>query len=307
MQTLLGYTKPLYILPFDHRGTFAIKVYNVDEEQLTQPQVQEIKSFKKIIYDAFIDAVSHGIPKDEAAILVDEDYGSEILVDARMKGYATIVSVEKSGQDIFTFAYGDEFGTHLEKFMPRFSKALIRYNPEDSDEKKQQQQMNLKKLSDYSHLHGFKFLIEPLVPASQNQLATVNGDYSLYDKSIRPKLTVQMINELQTAGVEPDVWKLEGLDRREDYEEIVLQIRSRGRNNVGMVILGRGVSPEKVEEWFRAGASVAGVIGFAVGRTIFWDALMQYHTVKITREQAIERISRNFRHFYEVFNERKNV
>jgi len=145
----------LYILPFDHRGTFAIKVYNVDEEQLTQPQVQEIKSFKKIIYDAFIDAVSHGIPKDEAAILVDEDYGSEILVDARMKGYATIVSVEKSGQDIFTFAYGDEFGTHLEKFMPRFSKALIRYNPEDSDEKKQQQQMNLKKLSDYSHLHGF--------------------------------------------------------------------------------------------------------------------------------------------------------
>lgn len=303
MINTLGYNKPLYILAFDHRGTFATQIYKTQMEHLSPGQVAEIKEFKQIIYEGFKQALSKGVPKNHAAILVDEDFGDSILVDAKMNGYMSIVSVEKTGQDTFTFEYGTEFGEHLEKYMPTFSKVLIRYNPEDSDEKKRAQKENLKILSDYSHRHGFKFLLEPLVPASPGQLAKINGDKDAYDRDVRPGLTVTMIKELQEAGVEPDIWKLEGLESKEDYESVVRQARSGNRADVSMVVLGRGATEEKVEEWIRTGAQVPGVVGFAVGRTIFWEPLVEYHEHKITRLEAVTKISDEFHRLYTVFDE----
>lgn len=303
----LGYSKPLYILAFDHRGTFAKQIYSLEMEQLSEEQNAQIKEFKQIIYDGFKDALQNGVPKKSAAILVDEDFGDSILTDAKMKGYMTIVSVEKTGQDSFTFEYGQEFGEHLEKYMPTFSKVLIRYNPEDSYEKKRQQGENLKILSDYSHRHGFKFLLEPLVPASASQLTKVNGDKDRYDRELRPDLTVTMIKELQEKGVDPDIWKLEGLDTRQAYEQVVAQARSGGRSEVSIVVLGRGATEEKVEEWIRTGAAVPGVVGFAVGRTIFWEPLVAFHAGTKTREQAVAEISQEFQRLHTVFEEgRKN-
>lgn len=297
----LGYNKPLYILAFDHRGNFAKNIFNTDSAQLTEENITQIKEFKQIIYEGFKHAITMGLPKQDAAVLVDEEYGEAILADAKVQGFSTIVSVERSGQDVFTFEYGDEFGEHLEKYRPTFAKALIRYNPEDSDEKKQAQQKNLKILSDYAHQHAYKFLLEPLVPASESQLTKVNGIVDDYDKTLRPQLTVTMIRELQEAGVEPDIWKLEGLDKREDYENVVTQMRSGGRSNVSMVILGRGASEDKVEEWIKIGAGVEGVVGFAVGRTIFWNPIVAYHEEKMSREQSVEEISKNLQRFYNAF------
>lgn len=297
----LGYNKPLYILAFDHRGTFVKNIYNIEQDKLTEEQIAQIKEFKQIIYEGFKHAVTMGIPKQDAAVLVDEEYGEAVLADAKVQGFATIVSVERSGQDVFTFEYGDEFGEHLEKYRPTFAKALIRYNPEDSDEKKKGQQTNLKMLSDYAHQHAYKFLLEPLIPASESQLTKVNNIADEYDKTVRPQLTVTMINELQEAGVEPDIWKLEGLDRVEDYQAVVTQMRSGGRNNVSMVVLGRGATEDKVEEWIKLGAGVDGVVGFAVGRTIFWNPIVAYHDGKMSKEQAIEEISKNFQRFYTAF------
>lgn len=302
----LGYNKPLYILAFDHRGTFAKQIFGVEMEQLDEDQKVQIKEFKQIIYDGFKDALSKGVPKEHAAILVDEDFGDSILTDAKMNGFMTIVSVEKTGQDSFAFEYGSEYGEHLEKYMPTFSKALIRYNPEDSDQKKKQQGDSLKILSDYSHRHGFKFLLEPLIPASQSQLAKVNGDKNEYDRLLRPGLTVTMVKELQDAGVEPDIWKLEGLEAKEDYKNVVAQARSGGRSDVSMVVLGRGATEEKVEEWIRTGAQVEGVVGFAVGRTIFWEPLVSFHEGKIQREEAVLEISHQFHRLYKDFEEGKS-
>lgn len=297
----LGYNKPLYILAFDHRGTFVKNIYNIEQDKLTEENLAQIKEFKQIIYEGFKHAVTLGIPKQDAAVLVDEEFGEAVLADAKVQGFLTIVSVERSGQDIFTFEYGDEFGEHLEKYRPTFAKALIRYNPEDSDDKKKAQQANLKILSDYAHKHAYKFLLEPLVPASESQLAQVNSIADDYDKTIRPQLTITMIKELQEAGVEPDIWKLEGLDRKEDYQAVVTQMRSGGRSNVNMVVLGRGASEDKVEEWITLGAGVDGVVGFAVGRTIFWNPIVAYHDERMSKEQTVEEISKNFQRFYNAF------
>jgi 5-dehydro-2-deoxygluconokinase len=77
------------------------------------------------------------------------------------------------------------------------------------------------------------------------------------------------IKELQNAGVEPDVRKIEGLDSREDCAQLLAVARRDGRGDVGCIILGRGSNADKVLEWLRTAAGVPGFIGFAVGRTAF--------------------------------------
>ena len=125
----LGFDKPLYILPFDHRGSFQKKMFGWDGT-LTPQQTEEIAAAKRVIYDAFKLAVESGVPKDKAGILVDEQFGAAILRDAHRDGYSTSCSAEKSGQDEFDFEYGEDFAAHIEAFEPTFCKVLVRYNPE---------------------------------------------------------------------------------------------------------------------------------------------------------------------------------
>ena len=131
MHNNLGYNKSLFILPFDHRSSFS-KIFQ-DKDSIV--------SAKWIIYEAFKKALSDGIPKDSAAILVDEEFGDKILLDAKNNGFTTILTTEKSGQKEFTLEYGSEFAKHIEKYKPTFAKALIRYNPEDKNDSKVRQQV----------------------------------------------------------------------------------------------------------------------------------------------------------------------
>ena len=112
---------------------------------------------------------------------------------------------------------------------------------------------------------------------------------------------VQAIQQLQDAGVEADVWKIEGLDRREDCEKIVAAARRGGRDKVGCIVLGRGEDDKKVREWLTTAAHVPGFIGFAVGRTTFWDPLVDYRAKKITREAAVKEIARRYREWVDLF------
>jgi myo-inositol catabolism protein IolC len=112
---------------------------------------------------------------------------------------------------------------------------------------------------------------------------------------------LETIKRLQADGVEPDIWKIEGIDRREDCERIAAQVRSGGWDNVSCVVLGRGANEEKVHHWLRTGASVPGYIGFAIGRTIWWDAVKGYLDGSLSREQAAEQVSANYRKNIEVY------
>jgi len=292
----------LYILPFDHRHTFAEKLYHV--ETLSPEQDAEIREFKQIIYDAFVASVTTGgLKKEDGAILVDEQYGDAVLRNAKLDGYTTILTIEKSGGTGLEFAYGEDFAAHIERYKPDYTKILIRYNPDNPQESKQQQIEKLKIVSDYSREHGYKFLLEPLIPATPEQLTKVNNDKNAYDVQLRPDLTVKMMQELQTAGVVVDIWKLEGFDAKEAYEKCVVQARSTGKTDVGIVVLGRGAGEETVDTWLRVGAGVDGVVGFAVGRTVFWDAIAAYHAKVANREETVKIISDNFTHFCKVFEE----
>jgi len=297
----IGFNQPLYILPFDHRASFEMKMFGWRGD-LTAAQTAEIAAAKQVIYEGFKSAIASGVPKEKAGILVDEQFGAAILQDARAKGFITACPAEKSGQDEFDFAYGADFAKHIEAFQPTFCKVLVRYNPEGDRELNRRQSARLRKLSDYLHSRGqSQFMFELLVPAEKAQLGVLGGDKARYDLELRPKLMVRTIQELQDAGVEADVWKVEGLDRREDCERIVAIATRGGRQQVGCIILGRGENDQKVREWLATAGSVPGFIGFAVGRTDFWEPLVKFRAGKVTREGAVQEITRRYEEFVSIF------
>lgn len=299
----IGFEKPLYILPFDHRGSFQTKLFGWTGT-LTIHQTAQIAASKQVIYDGFKVALQSGVPEQKAGILVDEQFGAAILQNARGRGYTTACPAEKSGQEEFDFEYGDEFAKHIEAIQPTFCKVLVRYNPAGDRALNGRQAAKLRRLSEYLRDKSSSlFMFELLVPAEKTQLEQLKGDKKAYDLQLRPRLMVETIEELQDAGVEPDVWKIEGLDSRKDCEKVVGAARRGGRDKVGCIILGRGEDDQKVHEWLATASGVPGFIGFAVGRTSFWDALVNWRAKKITREQAVNDVARRYREFVEIFEE----
>ena len=297
----LGYDKSLDILAFDHRGSFQKKFFGVAGEP-NDEETARISDAKKVIYEGAKRAVDEGAPRESAGVLVDEQFGADIARDAKASGLLLAMPVEKSGQDEFDFQYGEDFGKHIEEFDPDFSKVLVRYNPEADQEMNARQAERLRRLGDWLHEHDRKFLFELLVPATPEQIQAAGGDEDRWDKEERPKLMKLAIVELQGLGVEPDIWKIEGIDRREDCEMISATARAGGRDGVACVVLGRGADDARVDHWLRMGSGVPGYIGFAIGRSIWWEPLKVFVDGNLGREEAAKQIAANYRRFIDVYN-----
>jgi 5-dehydro-2-deoxygluconokinase len=295
----------LYILAFDHRGSFQKKMFGIEGDP-TPEQSKLIADAKLVIYEGMEKALAAGgIPGDQIGVLVDEQFGSPVDIPAKAKarGLKLAMPVEKSGQNEFDFEYGDDFGAHIEKFDPEFSKVLVRCNPEDDAAINERQFERLKRLSDWLLAHNRKFLFELLVPPTDDQLAKVNGDHHRYDTQVRPELMSRTIEAVQDAGIEVDIWKIEGVDDRDDAQTLARQTRKHGRRHVLCVLLGRGASDEKVDEWLRQAAPVEGFVGFAIGRSIWWNALKGYVEGTLDREPAGQQIADNYLRFVRVYED----
>ena len=298
----LGYDGKLYILAFDHRGSFQKKMFGIQGDP-TDEETRRIADAKHLIYEGMVKAVGQGAEAGATGVLVDEQFGGDIPAEAKEAGLVLSMPVEKSGQEEFDFQYGDQFGEHIAAFDPDFSKVLVRYNPEGDAEMNARQTARLKRLADWLHDNDRKFLFELLVPATDAQLESVGGDGDRFDTELRPDLMIRTIAAFQEADVEVDIWKIEGVDDRGDCERIVAQARADGRDGVVCVVLGRGASTDKVDEWLRAGATVDGYVGFAIGRSIWWDALKAFLDGSLERERAAEQIAENYLRFVKVYEE----
>jgi myo-inositol catabolism protein IolC len=300
MTMTLGYTRPLYLLPFDHRHSYVDGMFHLTPP-LTSDQHAAVANSKQVIYDGFREALARELLIDSAGILVDEEFGADILRDAAWNGYLTALSVEKSGSAEFEFEYGEAFAQHIEAFRPTFAKALVRYNPEGDLLLNTRQTARLKQLSDYCRAVGQRFMFELLVPATEAQQERVQADEATYDLRMRPALVLEAIRTLQDAGVEPDIWKVEGLDRREDCQLVVAAARRDGRDDVACIVLGRRADDNKVASWLEVAASVPGFIGFAVGRTTFWDPVVDYVSRRVSRQEAVSRIAQRYCDWVSIF------
>ena len=289
----LGYDERLYILAFDHRGSFEKMVGDVER----------VPGAKTLIWEGFQRAIEQGAPKQYAGVLVDAQYGPNVARDAKAGGYKLAMPVEKSGQNEFDFEYGEQFGEKIEEYDPDFSKVLVRFNPEGDKAMNERQVEKLRRLSEWLHERHRKFLFELLVPAEEAQLESVGGSVDRYDTELRPQLMMETILQLQNGGVEADIWKIEGIDDREACNEIAQLARREGRDHVSCVVLGRGASDEKVDQWLRAGSGLDGYIGFAIGRSIFGESVKAYAADPdgFDRDAAVDRIARNYLRFIEVY------
>jgi myo-inositol catabolism protein IolC len=300
----LGYDGKLYILAFDHRGSFQTKMFGIEGEPSPE-QTETISDAKHLIFEGMLKAVEAGVDPGATGVLVDEQFGvpKNIPGEAKERGLLLAMPVEKSGQNEFDFDYGDDFGAHIEQLNPDFSKVLVRFNPDGDAEMNARQSERLKRLADWLHEHDRKFLFELLVPAEDHQLEQVGGDTNRYDAELRPELMRRTIIELQDAGIEADIWKIEGIDTQEDCALIAQTARRGGRDGVVCVVLGRGADDAKVDHWLRQGAPVEGYAGFAIGRTIWWDALKAFLDGNVEREDAAQKIADNYLRFVQVYDE----
>jgi myo-inositol catabolism protein IolC len=286
----------LYLLAFDHRGSF---------EKMVGDDLEVLVAAKMLVWRGFLDALDHGAPRDAAGILVDEQYGSAVAREAREEGVVFALPVEKTGREEFEFEHGDAFGRTLAEYDPTYAKALVRFNPGGDAELNRRQVARLKSLSDWLHAHDRRFLFELLVPATDEQLRSVGGSSERYDEELRPELMRRAIETLQDAGIEPHLWKIEGVDDRGACRAIAGTARRDRRDSVGCLVLGRGASVERVDDWLRAGAGVDGYVGFAIGRSIFADALRDFAADPAghDRQRGIEEISARYRRFIATYEE----
>jgi myo-inositol catabolism protein IolC len=300
-----GNDDKLFILAFDHRGSFQKKWFGLEREP-TEEDRRTISDAKHLIFEGLEHALDQGADAASTGALVDEQFGAptNIPSEAKQRGLKLAMPVEKSGQNEFDFEYGDEFGAHIERFDPAFSKVLVRYNPDDPDANMNHRQLDrLKRLSDWLHEHDRKFLFELLVPATDDQLAQVDGDSDRYDAELRPELMRRAIQDIQGVGIEVDIWKIEGVEERSDAEMLAEQTRADGRDDVVCVLLGRGASDEKVDQWLSQAAPVEGFIGFAIGRSIWGDPLKAFLDGSVEREEAARQIGENYLRFVSVYED----
>lgn len=296
----LGYDGDLFILAFDHRGSFVKKFFGI-EGAPSPSDALRIADAKTVVYEGFQAALEGGVDRVAAGILVDEQFGGEIAKRAAQEHLVLAMPVEKSSQDEFEFDYGDAFAEHIEHFDPTFSKVLVRFNPEGDGALNARQAERLKQLSDWLHHHERKFLFELLVPAEPLQLESIGGDAARFDTELRPHLMRLAISQLQESGIEPDVWKIEGIDSKEDCEAVVEQCRMAGRDHVACVVLGRGADQAAVDRWLQTASSVPGYQGFAIGRSIWWNPLKAFVDGALARDAAAREIGANYARFIQVY------
>ncbi len=291
----------LYILPFDHRASFA-KLFGFEHGLLTKEQAAKLKDYKHLIYEGFLESLRLGIKKEEGAILVDEELGAEIHEEARASGIRRILTVEKSGQDEFDFEYGKDFREHINRIKPEYVKVLVRYNRGGDKDANERQIARLKILADFCATSGYGFLFELLAAptAEQNKLGV--GEY---EKKMRGNVMLEGVKELRASGVEPDIWKLEGLADGKQFGLVVEAALRGAKKETGVIVLGRGEGEKLVRKWISVAAKIQGVVGLAVGRTVWQRPLLDFATEKLTREEASLQIAENYKNLVDLFESEK--
>lgn len=293
-----GYTHPLYLLSLDTRHSYPTGMPQPDTPSPADGRAT-VTDGKEVIYDGFRQALGHAVPVASAGILIEDDVDADILRDAGRRGHVTALTIEKAGS--VGFERGPDFASHIAPFKPTFARALVRYNPEGDPAANRRQTARLKELSDYCRAVRQRFIVELVVPSIAAQQERVAAFGSTYDLLLRPALTVHSIRLLQDAGVEPDVWAIQGLERRTDCEHVVATVRRAGRNEVCCIVLAHDTEHERTASWLETAASVPGFNGFAAGRVTYRSAVAAYVAKQVTRQEAVSLVARRYREWVAVF------
>jgi myo-inositol catabolism protein IolC len=267
---------PLFILAMDHRASFGKTLFDVKNDDPDPGQIAAMKSAKRMIFEG-LQAALPALPYGRAGVLVDERYGQDVIDAARGAGKSVVlaVPVEASGHDWFTLEWGDQWLEHVETIRPDYAKVLVRDNPDFDPAQREQQLGRLAQVSSGLRGIGVPLLYELLVPATAAQLDRAGHDAGAYDRDVRPGLVAQVIADNQAHGVEPTLWKVEGLETAEAAQQVAAQARAGGRGT-DLIVLGRDAPADRLDHWLEVASQVSAFVGFAIGRSIWEDAVRDF-------------------------------
>lgn len=291
---------PLFLFAMDQRSSLLEHTYDEPGgEPADEAEAERVRAGKQLVYRGVLTALAAGASRDRTGVLVDERYGADVARLAKEAGLQLAMPVERSGREWFELEYGDDWLAHVDAFDPDWVKVLVRDNSAFDAARREQQASDLAAVSAALHDAGRPFLVELLVPGTDDQEASVED----YDRDLRPDLVVQELEYLQDHGVEADVWKLEGLDTRADAERVVATARRGGRDTVQCIVLGRDAPEEQLDHWLRTAAPVDGFVGFAIGRSNWEEPLEDVVREHLDTEAAEQLIAANYRHFVDTWLE----
>jgi myo-inositol catabolism protein IolC len=278
---------PLFILAMDHRESFGRTLFEVKHDDPDQAQVEAMRSAKLLIFQG-LQVAQPKVTSGRIGVLVDERYGQEVIdaVKSNADPMVLAVPVEASGHDWFTLEWGDQWLEHVESVKPDYAKVLVRDNPGFDAAQRDAQLTSLAQVSAGLRTVGVPLLYELLVPATDAQLAQAGHDAGVYDHDLRPGLVTQVIADNQAHGVEPTLWKVEGLETVEAAQQVAAQAKAGGRT-ADLIVLGRDAPAERLDHWLEVASQVDAFVGFAIGRSIWEDVLSRYEAFGATESAAV--------------------
>jgi myo-inositol catabolism protein IolC len=267
---------PLFILAMDHRESFGRTLFGVEHDDPDPAQRAAMASAKRLIFEG-LQAAQPAVTYGRAGVLVDERYGQGVIDAVKASGTPLVlaVPVEASGHEWFTCEWGEQWLEHVETIRPDYAKVLIRDNPGFDQDRREEQFGRLAQVSTGLRGAGVPLLYELLVPATDTQLARAGHDAGVYDKDIRPGLVAQVIADNYAHGIEPTLWKVEGLETVDAARQVAAQAKADG-HQAGLIVLGRDAPAERLDHWLAVASQVSDFVGFAIGRSIWEDAVRGY-------------------------------
>jgi len=281
----------LLILAADHRNSLERDLYGLTAPP-TPAQAAQISADKLLVYQALLAAVRQLPAGVQPGMLIDEQYGASVAeLASRSAGAVSLcMPVEASGEEWFCFAYGDDWQRHAGFFAAEHTKVLVRDNPGLDPGLRERQAHQLAQVSAWAAAASRSLIVELLVPATDADKEATAGSTDRYDDELRPGHTLKVMEYLQDRGVEPAIWTVEGLDRHDDAVAVAAMAVRSGRQ-ARCVVLGRSAPHSKLDHWLQVAAPVPGWTGFAIGRSIWWDALRAHRHHRCTVGEARRRIS----------------
>jgi myo-inositol catabolism protein IolC len=278
---------PLFILAMDHRESFGRTLFEVKHDDPDQAQAEAMRSAKLLIFQG-LQVAQPSVTSGRIGVLVDERYGQDVIdaVKSSADPMELAVPVEASGHDWFTLEWGDQWLEHVESVKPDYAKVLVRDNPGFDAAQRDAQLTSLAQVSAGLRTVGVPLLYELLVPATDAQLAQAGHDAGAYDRDLRPGLVAQVIADNQAHGVEPALWKVEGLETVEAAQQVAAQAKAGGRA-ADLIVLGRDAPAERLDHWLEVASQVDEFVGFAIGRSIWEDVLSRYEAFGASEAAAV--------------------
>ena len=273
-RTILGKPRnyPLQVLAFDHRTQFedSCKQHNQPTSRITE--------FKSLVFEGF-KKVATERPDLPLALLVDPQYGADILQDSAYASYSVGAPIEQAGSYPVKWLCGEELHEHLlSRPSEWFIKVLWHYHTDLPAAEKERQLIQLKRLEEICQLLDRRLMLELILPAHLSQDGSAMA---------------AAIDEVYEAQITPFWWKIMALDTKMEWQHVTAAL-DRHDSEAGIIVLGKNAPLETFPAWFKTLRSTPHTCGFAIGRSIFWKPWESFISGSMAPDEIPSIIEKNY-------------